>query len=357
MSKYLIIYHREDNDGVISGGLFYNYLVNSLGINPVNIDMLPSDYNFLKNYQNEHTPEDLHKKYTNIIITDVSFNDANYMKALYDEFGTDMAWVDHHKPIIDASYKFGYSICPGIRDMSRSAILNTWKYLYDPFDEAYNKEKSSLDSVPELLRILSAYDSWSYENEGYSLDYVRNVNTGFTEKFKLNLPDVLNVIENLIDLYINKNLKSSDNIINDCYYYGKQINDYEESKMKRILDEEGDKTWKIITDNKEYTDSLGHWGPSYRPACAIFYQGPTNSQMFKSVRKDCANGIVFKHQVNGNWNVSLYNTDNDKEYWDNSKFHCGDYLKEKYGGGGHAGAAGCVITQEQFIEILKKKEL
>ena len=34
-----------------------------------------------------------------------------------------------------------------------------------------------------------------------------------------------------------------------------------------------------------------------------------------------------------------------------------NFMKEHYKGGGHPGAAGCTITQEQFIKILKKKEL
>ena len=38
----------------------------------------------------------------------------------------------------------------------------------------------------------------------------------------------------------------------------------------------------------------------------------------------------------------------DKGYWD---------LKEKYKGGGHQGAAGCQVTEEQFIEILKNRRI
>jgi nanoRNase/pAp phosphatase (c-di-AMP/oligoRNAs hydrolase) len=73
--------------------------------------------------------------------------------------------------------------------------------------------------------------------------------------------------------------------------------------------------------------------------------------MFKSVADKVGHGIVFKHRPDSNWVVSLYNTNIEET------FHCGDYLKEKYGGGGHQGAAGCTLTQEQFISVLTKKEL
>jgi nanoRNase/pAp phosphatase (c-di-AMP/oligoRNAs hydrolase) len=32
-------------------------------------------------------------------------------------------------------------------------------------------------------------------------------------------------------------------------------------------------------------------------------------------------------------------------------------MKQHYGGGGHVGAAGGTITEDKFIEILKKKKL
>ena len=49
--------------------------------------------------------------------------------------------------------------------------------------------------------------------------------------------------------------------------------------------------------------------------------------------------------------MSLYNTRND------ITFDCGAYLRQKYGGGGHVGAAGCTLENEQFFEIIRKKEL
>lgn len=40
-----------------------------------------------------------------------------------------------------------------------------------------------------------------------------------------------------------------------------------------------------------------------------------------------------------------------------SEFYCGKYLKKNYGGGGHVGAAGCKVTEEQFIEMLKSRTI
>ena len=62
-NKYLIIYHKEDNDGVFSAAIFYDYLVNDLHINIDLIDLLPADYNYLNNISNEYTAEKLHETY------------------------------------------------------------------------------------------------------------------------------------------------------------------------------------------------------------------------------------------------------------------------------------------------------
>lgn len=339
--KYLIIYHKEDNDGVFSACIFYDYLINKLGVKLEDLCFIGADYNMLAEFAKENKVEDLHKDFTNIIMTDISFNDPKYMKALWGEFGYDFTWCDHHAPIIKASGEYKFRDIPGVRDTQRSAILCAWKYLYDPFDIAYNKHE-----VPELLRILSAWDSWTYEKEGYDFEYVRNINKATTDMYDLNISYVKDIVNKLV---VEDNI-ANEELVNELYKRGKIINDYEDKTFEQIIKFSGDTSWKIMTG------TLGD-SPTWRPACAIFHQGATNSTMFKSVVEECANGIVFKHAKNGNWTISLYNIDSEGKYWNNDYFNCGNFMKEHYKGGGHAGAAGCTVTEAQFIKILKKKQL
>jgi oligoribonuclease NrnB/cAMP/cGMP phosphodiesterase (DHH superfamily) len=328
MKKCLIIYHKDDNDGVVSCCIAYHHVTKGWSIPKENIDLLGADYNTLAEFQKKHTPKDLHSEYETVIVTDISFNDANYMKALYDEFGDGFLWFDHHMPIIYASHKLGFDKALGIRDTGNSALLNAWKFFYH-------------ENPPYLLRILSAYDSWTYEREGLSLDYVKKVNTGFTEITDLKVSKVLPIVDSLVDAYVIRKKEVDDNFfVNQYFNYGATIEEYERNKSKRILDNEGDTSWRVISDDG-----------TVRTACAIFHQGPTNSQMFDSVKESCQNGIVFKHQKNGNWIVSLYNCENDPS------FHCGDFMSSNYYGGGHAGAAGCTLTEDQMIYALKAKAL
>ena len=323
---YLIIYHKEDNDGLFSAAIFYDYLTRVMEYKLEDLCFIGADYNDLVKFQKENNVKDLHNDFKHIIMTDISFNDPKYMKALWDEFGHDFSWCDHHAPIIKESYKIKFDDIPGVRDTGRSAILCAYKYLYDQFDEAYNKKQ-----VPELLRILSGWDSWSYEKEGYEFEYVRRINKAVTYKYGLDLGKIRQLIYDLILTYqyeptgIFYGYDKDANLISDLYSVG-----------------------SIIADVKD--EDKGR--PLYKKACAIFMQGPTSSTMFKCLKKtDIDQGIVFKHKSDGNWVVSLYNINEDN--W----VHCGEYLKEKYGGGGHKGAAGCTISQEQFINILKDKIL
>jgi len=346
--KYLIIYHKEDNDGVFSGALFYDYLINRMGCKLEDLCFIGADYNMLAEFSKDNKVEDLHKDFENLIMTDISFNDVSYMKKLWKEFGNNFIWCDHHAPIIKASFENRFSDAPGIRDTKRSAILNVWKFLYDQFDEAYNLKK-----VPELLRILSGWDSWSYEREGYDFEYVRNINKAVTVKYGLKLGEARKLVHDLVDVYFNgvtgDNMYVTDKdapLIKELHEFGKQLNEYDDQVMRDIIEKSGDRTWKLAIWNEDKQEF------SYRNACAIFHQGASNSTFFKSlINTNIKNGIVFKHQPNGNWVVSLYNVNND------DIFHCGEFMKRSYNGGGHAGAAGCTLTIPQFIKVLKTKIL
>lgn len=354
--KKLIIYHREDNDGVFSGALFYDYLINKLNVSTDDIITLPADYALLSKFSENHTVEDLHEKYDTVIMTDISFNDTTYMKKLFNEFGNNFIWCDHHKPIIDESFKSNFNDVIGVRNTQKSAILCVYEFLYDTFNEVYSTiNKEPAENFPEFLRILSGWDSWSYEREGYDFEYVRNVNKGTTLYFDLDMDKALDVIHKIISSYHNQDDYNDgwtkDNeyeLIKKMHNIGKDLNDYDDKTMENIIKTSGDCSWEIYV----YDDDKGR--SLYRETCVIFHQGASNSQMFKILKKinpKIKNGLIFKHNPSGEWTISLYNIYEDD--W----FHCGEYLKRTFGGGGHAGAAGATLSENEFIKVLKDKAI
>lgn len=316
--KYLIIYHKEDNDGLFSMAIVYNYLVNDERVAKDNIRLFGADYNDLEKLSLD---DDIISDSDYIYITDISFNTVEKMIQLKEMFEENLVWIDHHKPMIENSVKKGFNDINGIRDTKHSALYNVFKYLYKDDKE-----------MPEVLKILSAWDSWSYEAEGYEFDLCRYVNIGVNNKYNLKTDEIIHYVyvllydTELISLY-----ESIDEL--------ESIGKFESGVLDRIYENNinmyGDFSWTV----------------NGRSACALFIQGPSNSQIFKTCKDKVQNGIIFKRLNDSNWVLSLYNTDNQHD------FHCGEYLKKYFNGGGHEGAAGCQISEDKFIEILKKKSI
>lgn len=315
--QYLIIYHKEDNDGLFSMAIIYNYLIIEKNINKDNIKLFGADYNDLDKLSLD---DDIIKNSTHIYISDVSFDTVEKMIQLKEMFSENLVWIDHHKPMIDNSISKGFDDIKGIRDTKHSALYNAFKYLYPTHD------------IPELFKLLSAWDSWSYDAEGIDFDLCKYVNIGVNNIYNLNPDFIINYVYLLIYIY-NDYINPPD--IDELYEIGK----FE----AKILD----RTYE--NNVKAYGDFS--WTVNGRTACAMFIQGPSNSQMFKVCKDKVQNGIVFKRLPDSNWALSLYNTDNQHD------FHCGEYLKKHFNGGGHEGAAGCQISEELFINILKQKKI
>ena len=315
--QYLIIYHKEDNDGLFSMAIIYNYLIIEKNINKDNIKLFGADYNDLDKLSLD---DDLIKNSTHIYISDVSFDTVEKMMQLKEMFGDNLVWIDHHKPMIDNSISKGFDDIKGIRDTKHSALYNAFKYLYPTHN------------IPELFKLLSAWDSWSYDAEGIDFDLCKYINIGVNNIYNLNPDYIINYVYLLIYIY-NDYINPPD--IDELYEIGK----FE----AKILD----RTYE--NNVKAYGDFS--WTVNGRTACAMFIQGPSNSQMFKVCKDKVQNGIVFKRLPDSNWALSLYNTDNQHD------FHCGEYLKKHFNGGGHEGAAGCQISEELFINILKQKKI
>ena len=334
-NKYLIIYHSEDNDGCCSSAIIKYYLVNELCAQEKNITLFGANYAILSNvanngfyYIDKYGCEINLFDFDYLIMTDVSFNDFEMMKVIYDQYGFNFIWIDHHAPIINESIKQKYDILiNGVRDPHRSALLNAYKYCYDPFDTEYLN-----GNAPYILRILSAWDSFTFEQEEIDFEFARRVNMGFTSWFQLKPKIWYEEMKNL--------LSNKENIYKP--YLNRTFNDG--SLEADSYDERNEKIIKNF--------GMSGFSVNGRPAMLLFMSEGTSSLIFKSVSDTYKNGICAKTSPTGNIIISLYNTDRNDH-----SFHCGTYLHDNYGGGGHEGAAGCTITIEQFTKILTTKTL
>jgi len=344
----LVIYHREDNDGVCSAAIVSQFLKN-FGDPEVNVKFFGCNYAELSTVWQEHinaeATQDAEiiardrmnkwvKTFNHIYMVDISFNEADAMEFLFKAMPSGcFIWCDHHHPIIEFSLthadKYLFGGTPGIRNTSQSALLNTWEHMAKASNIGIQPSRS--------LVMLSDYDSWAWvrkdEYAGDNKDKLFALNTGFTRRSNLKVKWFEDYILNVL----HDNIPGMHAIEDDCLQYGTTILEYDRERNTRAIKSHGDTSWTIGGEK----------------ACAIFTTDRFNSQSFTNVfaGTDIEHGIVFKREPDGRWVLGAYNVSED------SAFDCGAYLKAKYGGGGHKGAAGCTISQIQFIEMLASHQV
>ena len=205
------------------------------------------------------------------------------------------------------------------------------------YEEYARKYDNDIIRFPELLRILSAYDSWSFKREKLKQDYVTNVNKGVTVYFNLDIQKVIEYMEHVLYGDLIHERAEMKSFIAKMSRTGKGYNQYELQRAENQIKEYGDLSWTV----------------NGRPTAMIMAQYPTSSLMFKSVADKVLNGLIFKRLPNGNWNISLYNTN------DNDTFHCGKYLKALGIGGAVDNIDGKDMVNDEFNFAFSanKKEL
>lgn len=352
--KYLIIYHKEDADGLVSAAIIYNYILYKLhngDDDTIVIDTFGATYNELTAMINQYGAANkgmivdiLYHQYDCILMTDISFNESEVMKLLYNKFKDSFVWIDHHFPIIHTSYKEKFDCIPGKRDTRTSAIGLSYIYCYG--DDMFKQLDEQIKEIPVIFRQLAGYDSFNWEYHNCTFEECYNVNKGFEYLTKLDFDIILIKVKNILSSCDNTSLLY--NIKNDYYDKGKEISEYEDEYWNNIIKTSGDDTFIID----------GKYGPE-RKTLVLVIQGKTCSTYFKSlINTDIRNVVIFKRVPNPKdnkvWNASVYNVRRE----DDEEFNVGMYLKKRYKyAGGHRGAGGMSLSNAQFNKIFKTRKI
>ena len=353
-AKYLIIYHKEDADGLVSAAIIYNYILYKLyngNKDEVEIETLGTTYTELTAMINQYGKANkgmvvdmLHIMYDGIFMTDISFNESEVMKLFYNKFKDSFVWIDHHSPIIQSSIKEGFDTIPGKRDKRTSAIGLSYIYCYG--NDMFKTLEEQLKEIPVLFKQLAGYDSFNWEYHGCTFEECYNVNKGFEYLTKLDFDIILIKVKNILSS--RDNISLLYNIKNDYYDKGKEIAEYEDEYWNNIIKTSGDDTFVID----------GKYGPE-RKTLVLVMQGKTCSTYFKSlINTDIKNVVVFKRVPNPKdnkvWIASVYNIRRE----DDEEFNVGMYLKKRYKyAGGHRGCGGFSATNTQFNKIFKTHKI
>lgn len=302
LRKNLIIYHRVDYDGILSGIIAKKYYERK-GIQSTMMgwnygDDIPDIEKYIRAHQS-------------IIIVDITFP-PSIMQRL-KESGK-LTWIDHHQTSISDSEVYGYSDVPGIREIGTAACELVWKF--------YEGAKPE----PRILELCGTYDVWDKDRFDWEEDVVP-LQYGLKEEYGLSFKK--------LDEEWNDLCEDSEWLADKGYVI------YSWIKHMSV-------TW--ITNCGFPVTVAGKFK-------GIALVTPlTGSLSFQSVLDQYDIFLVVQIKNQGTeYSLSMY-SEPDKDLGD---FSCGEYLKSlNPEAGGHKLAAGLQnMGRELFEKILYKHEI
>jgi uncharacterized protein len=216
-----------------------------------------------------------------------------------------ITWIDHHISAIKAMAELDpLPFFEGWRNDKFAACELAWKFFFPEND------------MPEIVRMLGRYDCFGHKGTDEELTVLE---FQYGARAAISNPD-------------------------DAYkYLAKTVNhpDPPETTIFHNILDNGRAIYKYLCTEAQqiYARKFTMMFDTYKFACV-------NQERFNPINfgidyhKDGYEGFACFHYQDGKWRFSLYN--------DNGKVDCSDICKSR-GGGGHKGAAGFILTTEQFI--------
>lgn len=305
----ICIYHSIDLDGWMSAAIvkkWWNFLNSQDFMKDAIIDLVGWNYGESEiNVSN----------YDRVIMCDVVFS-YDTMFNLRKKFGHDnenpkFIWLDHHISAIreiDRSENFIKPKINGIRLDMYSACELTWNYFFCGLE------------MPKIVEYIGMYDSHRYVNSN-EVQRVLDIQYGA----RTFITDVESALKNLNDDHSVNVLRSNGKVI---YKYAAMIANeiYKSGSKIRIKH-------KLEFSKTVYYDFYAINSRMFNPIDFGFNHDNEGYQGYAS--------FWFEH---GRWYVYLYNEE--------STLDCSSIAKQ-FGGGGHAGAAGFIVNNSKFSEIVK----
>ena len=326
MEKILGVYHKIDLDGWFSAAIlmyyYYNIESKNVIVNMNGVEVLKQNEPTLildlhgYNY-NDQIDENFFDNYDQVFVMDVSFKNV-LMEYLAKKLGKKFHYIDHHAPKILSVSEFidfkniSSTVNTANTPADRKAACElTWEHLFgDNWD------------LPTIVKNISDFDcfrhkSFSKEESLATLEF--QYGAGY-------------FIHNPLEAY-RYLLYSEDEAHNlhEIRYHGKII--YSDLK------DQARQLYKNKSDLVVYDIS----GNAYK-ACITNKMRLNFSNFDIDYHKDGYDVQLCFHFSKGTWYFSVYN--------ENGKVDCAS-IAYKYGGGGHKGAAGFVMTSiDSFLSNL-----
>lgn len=265
-------------------------------------------------------------EYDKVIMCDISFPKEEMLKLAQCKVANGLTWIDHHiSAINDNNFTNTYKdldkvVVEGVRDTKYAACELTWKYFFPN------------EAMPEIVRLLGRYDCFGHKGTDEELKVLelqygaRQCISNYEEAYDY-LIESINHIP--YEPRIEESIQNSGKAIyaylcteaKQIYKNGFEFHFYWAKDIGRLNNVPEQCHAKFICINKERFNPI-NFGIDYH--------------------KDGYDGVACFHYdgVAKLWRFSLYN--------DNDEVDC-SIIAKQYGGGGHKGASGFVITDLNLI--------
>lgn len=318
--KHLIIYHRVDLDGVFSAAIVETFLKRyRLGDKYVHFGIQYGDKLSTAMYKDLKEVYDFDKLW----ILDFSFSNMQQLLKDLEENGKYVEWIDHHVSAIESSKSLKYGFrTPGVREIGKAALELTYEYLFGPMPDDERKDDM------KTITLLSAYDVWDKNRFDWE-EEVMPYQYGMRARVGLSVEKACDLFE---EFMTTNSTKRSLEIVK-TRDIGKSLLNYIDGENKSLIAENYRKG-KIDGHDASFVNSFRF-----------------NSDVFKSLPKKEIGEFMVCFNINKNYGVrfGVYAVENGDS----------QEIAKKFGGGGHKGAAGFVLSvaDKRFEGFLKTHEL
>lgn len=240
-----------------------------------------------------------------VFMVDFSLQPAYEMLKMIDHCA-ELIWIDHHETAIAASEKYNFTALRGKREVGRAACELTWEYLCGPAP------------TPISVKLLGRYDVWDHEDPNV-LPFQYGMRLHETH-VKYNMPFWKDILDPSKEL-------DTNSLVRTILKEGESIFKYETLQNKRIC---GSATYEIEFEGlKALVINRSHISSKFFDS--KFDHDKYDLMIAWCRRPDC-------------WTVSMYTSKPGINVAN---------IATKFGGGGHAQAAG---FQPKSIDFLLPKE-
>jgi len=293
MKQALVIYHLADYDGIFSGLIAKQALLEQ-GYYPV-----------LYGWNYNNPIPFIHKDTDLIVMTDISFPPAE-MKKL-DPNRT--VWIDHHISAIENSQEGGYTEIPGIRSIDKAACELTWEYFFP-------------SPCPILIQALGAYDVWNKEKYPWK-EFTLAIQYGLRLKYGLDIESIGRDLNELLKESVLKVIKDR----------GYELLQYELRRYKSAV---RNSSFPVLVAGR------------YKGLCIL--TSDNTSLLFDSVASDYDVFGTINIYDRDKVKISLSSEPGKLD------INLGEYAKER-GGGGHQSIGSWMMSIDEMIELIKNREI